>query len=386
MKSKTIKTLSILGIIAILGYAGYSLKFTNAKANEVNINTSSLSLERGNLSKTVSASGNIASITSINVINTLNAPMKSVNVQVGDIVEKGDELAQVDTTDIQDDINQAQKSYNDAKYLYEQKLQKAYEDLDDAKRIYAGGYAEGTPEWKYVYDDAINWDTKTQTAQLAYDNILYNDTTVNTKKNLDTLLETKADAKLLAPESGVVTSINASVGNTSTGIVFVIQNPESFKVKTSVAAYDINLVYIGQEANVLATDVDQNYQGIITMVSPLSNSSDDYDIEITLEGDLSQLRIGMNSTVEIVIEEKENVFILPLSSIVTDNNEMYVIEYEVNSSKSTKHIISVGLQNDYFAEVIGSSLAENMNILTDPLNSITYTDTSVRRDGPFGGN
>lgn len=386
MKSKTIKTLSILGIIAILGYAGYSLKFTNAKANEVNINTSSLSLERGNLSKTVSASGNIASITSINVINTLNAPMKSVNVQVGDIVEKGDELAQVDTTDIQDDINQAQKSYNDAKYLYEQKLQKAYEDLDDAKRIYAGGYAEGTPEWKYVYDDAINWDTKTQTAQLAYDNILYNDTTVNTKKNLDTLLETKADAKLLAPESGVVTSINASVGNTSTGIVFVIQNPESFKVKTSVAAYDINLVYIGQEANVLATDVDQNYQGIITMVSPLSNSSDDYDIEITLEGDISQLRIGMNSTVEIVIEEKENVFILPLSSIVTDNNEMYVIEYEVNSSKSTKHIISVGLQNDYFAEVIGSSLAENMNILTDPLNSITYTDTSVRRDGPFGGN
>jgi len=386
MKSKTIKTLSIISIIGILGYTGFSFIFPNAKEQEISINTSSISLERSNISKTISASGSIASVNVVNLTNTLNSPMKNVNVKVGDLVEKGDVLAQVDTTNLQNDIDQAQKSYNDAKYLYDQKLKNAYDDLDEAKRNYAGGYLEGTAEWKYVYDDAINWDSKVQSAQQAYDNILYNDTTINSKNNLESLIETKSNAKIVAPVSGVITTVNASVGNTTTGIIFVIQDPDSFKVQSSIAAYDINEVYVGQNTLVLATDINLTYKGTITQVSPTANTSGDYNIEVMLEGDLSQLRIGMNSMIEILIDEKENVYVLPLSSIVTEGNESYIIEFNVDTSESIKHIVTIGLQNDYYAEVNGSSLVEGMNILSDPLNKINYTDTSVTPGGPFGGN
>lgn len=386
MKTKTLKTISIISIVTVLGYGSYSFLFPKDSESELSINISSSNLERGTLAKSISASGTIASTKSISINSVLISPVKEVYKQVGDVVSKGDVLAQVDTSDLQTDINRALKTYNDAKYLYDDRLADAYETLEDAKRAYAGGYPEGSAEWTYVYNDAINWDAATQAAQSAYDNIFYNDTTSVAKNSLDTLLESRTDAKLISPMDGVVTLANVSVGNTTTGILYVIQDPTSFKVESSIAAYDINLIYVNQKVNVQASDLNQDYVGTITQVSPISNANGDYDIEVTLEGDLSLLRIGMDTTIEIVIDQKENVFFVPLSSVVSENQEVYLLSYDNQTQISTRHDIQLGLQNDYYVEVTGDSLIEGLAILNDPLNSISYTDPNVTPGGPFGGN
>lgn len=383
MKSKKLKALVSIALITVVGFGTYQFLMPKAQTPTADINTSSIILEKGSLSKSISASGSVESIQSINVTSLLNAPVKTVYKSLGDNVEKGDVLAQLDTTDLAEDIAVAQKSYDDAKYLYNQKLEDAYDALDEAKRSYAGGYVEGTAEWQYVYDDAINWDAQTQAAQTAYNNILYNDTTVNLKSNLDALIESRDDASLVAPMDGVITFMNVSEGNTTTGILYTVSNGTEFKITSSIAPYDINLVYVGQKVNVLVEDVDTNYEAKLTQVSPIANANGDYDIELRLSGDLSLLRIGMDANIDIVIEEKENIFVLPQSSVVSEDGQAYILAYDETTQTSIRYDVDLGLQNDYYVEILGEGLSEGMRILSDPLNALNYDDPSVTPGGPF---
>ncbi len=386
MNSKNIKMISGIAVILVGGFGAYQFLMPKAQVSDTSINTSSIVLEKSSLSKTISASGSIDSIQSMNVTSTLNAKVKTVSKHLGDLVKKGDVLAQIDTAALQEDIKVAQKTYDDAKYLYDQKLADAYKTLDDAKRAYAAGYAEGTAEWQYVYDDAINWDSKTQAAQSAYDNLLYNDTTVNAKNNLDALIESRNNARLVAPMDGIVSYANVSEGNTSTGILYTISNASEFKVTSSIAPYDINLVYSGQSVNVNVDDVNTQYQAEITRVSPIANANGDYDIELMLSGDQSRLRMGMDAQIEIVIDEKENIFVLPQSSIMSENGKQYILAYDEATQSSTQYEVTLGLQNDYYVEISGEGLSEGMLILSDPTNALNYADPSVTPGGPFGRN
>lgn len=389
MTNKKIKNIYkiLIGTMVVLVGLFY---FTNQSKNRVvqAENLSTTTLVKRTLENTVSASGNIASEQVINLSSSTNTVMTKLNVQVGDLVKKGDILAQFDTKELNKDITVAQYSYDNAKTLYDMKVETAYEKLDSEKRRYAGAYSEGSAEWQYVYDDAINWDAKVQAAQAEYDNVRLNDTTTNTKTQLDDLKQKRMDASLISPIDGIVTNINGSVGNISNGVVIVVQDINAIVVKASIPGYDVIKLTKGLDVTVNLNDVDGDYNGKISVVSPITNTNGDYDLSVKLDGDTSNLRFGMEATIRVVIDRKDDVFVVSQDAIVEKEGKFYVVAYDSTKEfdKQKNEIeVELGMETDFYVEIKSNDLSEGLEILNDPLNKYVEVETSNINPGPFGG-
>lgn len=389
MKSKKSKNIVkiLVGLMVVLVGLFY---FTNqSRGNLVQAeNQSTTTLVRKTLENTVSASGVVASAQSINLSSTTGTVMTQLNVSVGDSVKKGDVLAQFDTKELNKDITVAQTTYNNAKELYNNKLQSAWDKLDDEKRRYAGGYAEGTSEWQYVYDDAINWDVKVQAAQSEYDNVRLNDTTISSKSQLDDLIQKRKDATLVAPMDGIITNINGSVGNTTNGVVIVIQDLDSIIINASIPGYDVIKLSNGLDVTINLNDVEGDYYGTITTVSPITNANGDFDLSVAVSGDTSNLRFGMDATIRIVIDKKENIFVVSQDAIVEKDGKYFIVAYDKSKeedSQKTEIEVELGMENDFYVEVSGNDLSEGLEILNDPLNKYVQEETQSFNNRPFGG-
>lgn len=385
-KTKNIYKILIGVLVVFVGVFYFVSQTPNRLIQEEILSTTTL--VKKTLENTVSASGNIASEQVINLSSSTNTVMTKLNVQIGDLVKKGDVLAQFDTKELNKDISAAQYTYDNAKTLYEMKVKAAYEKLDSEKRRYAGAYTEGSAEWQYVYDDAINWDAKVQAAQTEYDNVRLNDSTTNSKTQLDDLKQKRLDASLISPIDGIITNINGSVGNTTNGVAIVVQDINSIVVKASIPGYDVVKLTKGLDVTVNLNDVNGDYNGKISVVSPITNTNGDYDLNVKLDGDTSNLRFGMEATIRIVIDRKDNVFVVSQDAIVEKNGKFYVVAYdstkEIDKQK-TEIEVELGMETDFYVEIKSNNLSGGLEILNDPLNKYVETEINSINRGPFGG-
>ena len=132
MKKKLIIGLSIVvvaGIITVTLLSG--LMGGGGPGGSVSVRATTLS--RGDLSVSVNVTGTVHSADLTNVYSTLSFPVSEVNVQVGDRVEYGDVLAQLDTANLQSDIAQRRAALSSAQANAQQSLAVAQNNLETAQ-------------------------------------------------------------------------------------------------------------------------------------------------------------------------------------------------------------------------------------------------------------
>lgn len=95
----------VCGVVAVAVVGGYLLLNQNSGAA---VMVSTETLQQMDLQNTVSLTGVVESETDRKVYSTLSYLVESVNVQVGDVVQAGDVLAQLDTEQLEMDIAQQQ--------------------------------------------------------------------------------------------------------------------------------------------------------------------------------------------------------------------------------------------------------------------------------------
>ena len=100
------------GICVVVAAAVVGVSVLNSKNNAALMPVSTETLQRMNLQNTVSLTGTVESETGRKVYSTLSYPVESVNVAVGDVVQEGDVLAKLKTSDLELDIAQQQAAVN----------------------------------------------------------------------------------------------------------------------------------------------------------------------------------------------------------------------------------------------------------------------------------
>lgn len=147
--NKAVKNVLIIcGCVIVIGAGGTYFYQKNASATKTETATITYAVERGDLSKTVTSSGNVEAPESVNLSFSGNSKVTNVNVSVGEAVKKGQLLAAMDATALQNELLSAQAKYDsavakldsiqagtDSATLSEQKAQvsKAQSDLENAK-------------------------------------------------------------------------------------------------------------------------------------------------------------------------------------------------------------------------------------------------------------
>lgn len=200
---------------------------------------------------------------------------------------------------------------------------------------------------------------------------------------------TLEDASITAPVSGVVTAVYAKVGEPGNGLLFIVEDTESLKITTRIKEYDIANVQVGMPVTIKSDATgDKEISGTITYIAPAAvksdtgstqtssnNSNVEFEAEVQVNDKDSGLRIGMNTRLTVLLEEKQDVFGVAYDSVVKKQDGtdvLYAVEPKSTEGKDastyivTEVPVTTGLETDFYIEVSGSNIQNGMSIVSDP--------------------
>lgn len=198
---------------------------------------------------------------------------------------------------------------------------------------------------------------------------------------LQKLKKQLSEADITAPISGTVTAVNVEVGDKASGVLFVIENADALKINTSIKEYDLMSVQNGMKA-IISADAIPNvkYNGKVSFIAPAAKKAADgttksgsstveFESEVDVTDTQTDLRIGMNAKVNIIVEEKQGALAVPYDAVITDvDGTSYIYIAEQNGDKYTakKVVVTIGMETDFLLEVISDELKEGDIVITSP--------------------
>lgn len=198
---------------------------------------------------------------------------------------------------------------------------------------------------------------------------------------LQKLKKQLSEAEITAPISGTVTAVNVEVGDKASGVLFVIENADALKINTSIKEYDLMSVQNGMKA-IISADAIPNvkYNGKVSFIAPAAKKAADgttksgsstveFESEVDVTDTQTDLRIGMNAKVNIIVEEKQGALAVPYDAVITDvDGTSYIYIAEQNGDKYTakKVVVTIGMETDFLLEVISDELKEGDIVITSP--------------------
>lgn len=216
--------------------------------------------------------------------------LRNFNLEKGDSVYGGEQVAFIESDELQSAYDNAKLSYDDAVLsLNRQNLS----------------------------NDTFSQDSAVKTAQLSLD---------DAKTQLQTAKDTVEDFVVEAPIDGTVVTKNAKAGDTvdpsnNTEPLCVIYDLSSLKFSLDVDETEVALVKTGQKVTVTADAAEGEFVGEVIKV-PVDgvnqNGVTTYTIDVEIK-DYGDLLPGMNVDAEIVVEESENALAVPMNSVNRGN-------------------------------------------------------------------
>lgn len=303
-------------------------------------------------------------------------------------------------------LDDSQKDYNQKETLFENGAA-TQKELDDAKSV----LEQSKSDYDKCCIDLENRKIKSKQEVEDAKN-QYNSALVEYNNNKDEILlqgkkEDLDKCIISAPISGTITTVNASVGNAAQGILFTVENLDDPVITVNVKEVDINKIMPGQEAEVTtdATPDDDFALGKVVSLSDAVNTNNDSDIKSgnnssgssstsnTFEAKIKldnpsendYIKVGMNAKANIILEKSENVFAVPFTSILEENDEKFIkIAKERDDGKYEicKIPITTGLETDMAVEIDNSDLKEGDKLISDPN---LYDEGEIVTLAPLGG-
>jgi HlyD family secretion protein len=395
-KKKRKKRIIIISVVvlAVLLFAGVLFAFSHGGTK---IDPTKLAkVEKGDLAKSVVATGKVEPITKVEVKSKASGIVKKLLVDAGDKVKKGQLLAQLDKLEIQAQVEQSKASLQAA----EANLTSSKADWERAKVDAEGpevpmtkrGYdrAEGMAKDGVVSQSALDDAEKEYKMALNKQNVAKAQIIVlqgkiaqseaqiaESRANLDQLEEQLSYTDITSPIDGVILSRDVELGDavssilvlgSSATLVMTLGDTSSVYVKGKVDESDIGRVYLGQPARIKVESFkDKTFNGVVTKISPMGVEKDNvttFEVRASINNPGGELKAEMTANAEIILEEHKNVLQIPEGAILYDKDKKASVEIPDPKAKDGKDKIAVniGISNGAKTEVL-SGLKENQEVV-----------------------
>jgi len=343
-------------------------------------------VEKGDLAKSVVATGKVTPIVKVEVKSKASGIVKKLYVEYGDTVKQGQLLAQLDKIEIEAQVEQSRAALAAA----EANLTSSQADFERAKVD-----AEGpdVPMNKRAYDraqsmakDGVVSASALDDAQKNYDmsvnkqNVSKAQVTVLKAKiaqaqaqvaqdqaNLKQLEEQLSYTDVVSPMNGIVLSRDVEVGDavssilvlgSSATLVMTIGDTSEVYVKGKVDESDIGKVYLGQPARIKVESFkDKTFNGKVTKISPMGVEKDNvttFEVRVSINNPGGELKAEMTANAEIILDEHKNVLQIPEGAIMYDKDKKASVEIPDSKQKDGKKKIPVeiGISNGAKTELL----------------------------------
>jgi HlyD family secretion protein len=353
-------------------------------------------VERGDLTKSVVATGKVEPITKVEIKSKASGIVKKLYVEAGDHVKAGQVLAELD----RDEILATVRSQEAQLQSSEANLNAAAADF---KRAEVDAEAPDVPLLKRAYDraivmrkDGVISDSARDDAQKSYElavnkqNVARAQLIVSKAKvaqagadvqrqraNLSQLKEQLSYTTITAPIDGILLSRDVEIGDAVSSIlvmgsaatlVMTIGDTSEVYVRGKVDESDIGKVYLGQPARIKVESFkDKTFTGKVTRISPMGAEKDNvttFEVRVSITNPGGELKANMTANAEIILEEHKNVLHVPEAALVYDKDKKASVEIPDPRGKDGKKKIpvQVGISNGARTELL-SGLKENDQVV-----------------------
>ena len=353
-------------------------------------------VERGDLAKSVVATGKVEPITKVEIKSKASGIVKKLLVDAGDRVKRGQVLAELDKEEIEAHVAQAKAQEEAAEAslrateadMERAKVDAEGPDVPTLKRAYerAQGMAkEGVvsvsalDDAQRAYELAVNKQNVAKAqlqvlhakigqaqAQVAQD-----------RANLKQLEEQYSYTTVESPIDGVVLSRDVEVGDavssilvlgSSATLIMTLGDISEVYVKGKVDESDIGKVYLGQPARIKVESFkDKTFNGKVTKISPMGVEKDNvttFEVRVSINNPGGELKAAMTANAEIILEEHKNVLQIPEGSILYDKDKKASVEVPDPKGKEgkSKVAVNIGISNGAKTELL-SGLKEGDQVV-----------------------
>jgi HlyD family secretion protein len=272
---------------------------------------------RGDLSVSVSATGNLEPTNKVDVGSEVSGIVDAVLVQENDYVQTGQVLARLDTSKLQDEINRtgASLAASQAKLAeLEATLKEAQLNLERLQAVskLSGGKVPSKTEMSTAEATLARAqaDLASQRAAVGMDDAQLSTAKTNMYK-----------ASIRSPINGVVLTRSVEPGQTVAAqfqvatLFTVAQDLREMELKVLVDEADVGSVREGQNATFTVDAYpDRRYTASVMRVAFGSTTKDNvvsYSTVLKVKNDDLSLRPGMTATAAIATLERKNVLLAP---------------------------------------------------------------------------
>jgi HlyD family secretion protein len=343
-------------------------------------------VEKGDLAKSVVATGKIEPITKVEIKSKASGIVKKLYVDYGDKVKKGQTLAELDKEEIQARVAQARAqleassaSLNGTRADLERaKVDAEGPDVPLLKRAYVR--AQGMAKEGVVSASALDDAQKNYEMSLNKQNVSKAQLQVLQAKigqaqgqvaqdraNLKQLEEQLGYTTVESPIDGIVLSRDVEIGDavssilvlgSSATLVMTLGDTSEVYVKGKVDESDIGKVYLGQPARIKVESFkDKTFTGKVTKISPMGVEKDNvttFEVRVSINNPEGVLKAMMTANAEIILEEHKGVLQIPEGSIIYDKDKKASVEVPDPKAKEGKKklAVNIGISNGAKTELL----------------------------------
>jgi HlyD family secretion protein len=389
-----------LAIVALLAVAYFVYRWFTGGPSTSAAHYITATADRGAIEQTVSATGTVNPVTTVQVGTYVSGPIIAIDVDFNSQVKKGQRVAKIDPAPFAVKVRQEEANLANAKA----KVQKDRADLtfkklqlDRNQTLLARNLIaqNDLDTARSNYDQAI--------AQLALDDAAV----AQAEASLEAEQVNLAYTDILSPVDGVVVSRSVDVGQTvaasfQTPTLFLIaQDLTKMQVDTNVSESDVGRVREGQSAS-FTVDAYPGapFKGKVAQVrnAPITvQNVVTYDIVIAVDNAQLELKPGMTANVSITTAQRTGVLRVPAralrfrpegarpASTTTRDHATSSTVFVMGSDGTLRPVeVQIGVRDSQFTEITGGDLAEGSQVAVGTRREPTEAPTAARPPG-FAG-
>ncbi len=375
--------LAVIGVVLVAGIVGTGL----ALRSTTEIDPSKLAkVERGDLARSVVATGKIEPLAKVEIKSKASGIVKQIFADYGDRVRQGQILVELDKEELRARVREARATHLAAQAAQEA-AQATYErnkveaegpdipflksEMDRARQLHSEGLI-ATPvieNAEKAYQLALNRQMAAQrTVAVSRAEISRARAQIaQAQAVLERAEEDLRNSTIVSPMDGLVLSRDVEVGDAVSSIlilgsqatlVMTLGDVSEVYVKGKVDEADISKVYLGQPTRIVVESLkEKKFQGKVTKISPMGVEKDNvttFEVKVSIRNPIGELKANMTANAEIIMEEKQNVLMIPEAAVIYDKDRRPSLEIPDAKAENGRRKIDakLGISNGVKTELL----------------------------------
>jgi HlyD family secretion protein len=387
----------IWGAVVLIAFCGAFFGVKAAFKPNHQIDPSKLAkVERGDIARSVVATGKIQPRSKVDVKSKASGIIKKLLVDYGEFVHQGQVLAELDKEELRARVREAQ-----AVLLAAQASEESSQATFERNKVEAEGpdlpfLKIALERARKLHQDGLIAKSLLEDADKAYQLALNRQMTAlrnlavaradmarataqvaQARAMLERAEEDLRNSTIVSPMDGLVLSRPVEVGDAVSSIlvlgsqatlIMTLGDVGDVYVLGKVDQADIGRVYMGQRARIVVESFkDRKFEGQVTKISPLGVEKDNvttFEVRVSIRNPGGQLKANMSANAEIILEEKHQVLLVAESALLYDKDRKPSVEIPAPETKTgrDKVAVQIGISNGVKTELM-AGLKEGQQVI-----------------------